>query len=350
MNRENIDMAYAAGIMDGDGSFCIGKLKTKANPLYFPILQCTSWRKEFIEFLQEKFGGTIVTSKPSIKKDGSMGHPILRWRLRSGENVKPVLERLIPFLKIKQDRATFLLEFINEQPFVRGQRMSDEKLIARERAYLKMINLNDWKSLDNNISTKLARGNSSNMIFWSYIAGIMDTDGSFSIKKQVQNKGTDVKNPRYIPVILLNMTDTRAINYIRENCTLGKLYIPKNKDCSMGFHYQFGIYTKDECVEFLNRVIPFLKSKTRSAQILLMFCEKSQNTKYCKAGISEKELAFRDACYQNLVSMNKDGVYKSSLMDLKLLAGHAEDNKAQAAQAGSVNVASEKTSKGDAVL
>lgn len=350
MNRENVNMAYAAGILDGDGSFGIGKLSTKANPLYFPVIQFTNWRRELVDFLQSNFGGTIVTTKGIVKKDGSIGHPIYRWRLRSRENVKPVLERIIPFLKIKQGRANLLLEFINKMPFARGQILSNEILVARERYYLKMINYNDWTNFDNNITTKLAKINSDDEVFWSYIAGLMDTDGSFSVKKQVQNKGTHVVNPRYLPVISVSMADTRAINYIRENCSLGKVYIPKNKSCSMGFHYQFGIYTKNECVKFLNRVIPFLKSKTKNAQILLMFCEKSQNTKYCKAGISEKELAFRDACYQNLVSMNKDGVYKSSLMDLKLLAGYAEDNKAQAAKAGSVNVASEKTSKEDAVL
>ncbi len=350
MNRENIDMAYAAGVLDGDGSFGIGKLSTKANPLYFPVIQFTNWRKELIDFLQSNFGGTVIATKGTVKKDGSIGHLIYRWKLRSRDNVKPVLERIIPFLKIKKDRANLLLEFINKMPFARGQMLSNEILVARERYYLKMINFNDWTNFDNNITTKLAKVNTNDQIFWSYIAGLMDTDGSFSVKKQIKNKGTHVVNPRYLPVISISMTDTRAINYIRENCMLGRFYIPNNKSCSMGFHYQFGIYTKAECIEFLNRIIPFLRSKTRNAQILQMFCEKSQNTKYCKAGISEYELAFRDACYQNLVSMNKYGVYKSSLIDLKILAGHAEDNKAQAAKACSVNVASEKTSKDDAVL
>jgi hypothetical protein len=45
------------------------------------------------------------------------------------------------------------------------------------------------------------------------------------------------------------------------------------------------------------------------------------------------------------------GHFKFPLMDLKLLPGKAEDNKAQAGQPCSVNVASEETSlKEDAVL
>jgi hypothetical protein len=44
-----------------------------------------------------------------------------------------------------------------------------------------------------------------------------------------------------------------------------------------------------------------------------------------------------------------NGRVKSSLMDLKLLPGDAGDNKAEGNEA-TVNVASEKTSKDDAVL
>lgn len=343
-------MAYIAGIMDGDGSFSIIKLKTKSNPLHYPLLQFVNRRKEIIDFVKEAFGGDVFAAKKHVCKDGSLGNQVYRWRIRSCANVRPVLEKIIPFLKIKKDRALFLLEFIQNFTFERGKLMSIDKMADRERYYLKMINFNDWISFDNNISTKLAKENTSDPIFWSYVAGLMDTDGSFSVKRQTQNKGTDVKNARYLPIISLSMTDTKAINYIRENCFLGKLYIPKNKSCKNGFHYQFGIYTKHECVQFLNSVIPFLKAKRENAKILLEFCLKSQNTKYCKAGISAEELAFREDCYKRLVETNKYGVSKSSLIDLKFLPGDAGDNKGQAAKACSLNVASEKTSKDDAVL
>jgi len=352
MNREDIDMAYAAGIMDGDGSFSIIKLKSKSNPLFYPFLQFVNRSKEVIDFAHKNFGGNIFASKRHVCKDGTLGNQIYRWRLRSSSNVKPVLEKIIPFLKIKKTRAQFLLEFTENFVFERGKILSLEKLAERERYYLKMINFNDWNSFNNTISSKLAKSNTDDPIFWSYIAGLMDTDGSFSVKKQTQNKGTHVVNARYLPVISISMTDTRAINYLRENCPLGKLYIPKNKTCSSGFHYQFGIYTKHECAQFLENVIPYLKAKKENAKILLGFCLNSKNTKYCKVGISSEELAFREDCYKKLVYVNKYGVSKSSLIDLEFLPGNAGDNKGQAAQACSLNVASEKTSDNseDAVL
>lgn len=349
MEIGKIKMAYVAGIMDGDGSFSIIKHKTVANPLYYPFLQFVSWKKEVIDLLKSEFGGSVTKTAPCIRKDGSLGHIMYRWRIRSHDNVRPVLDKIIPFLKIKAERALFLLRFIEETPFVRGKRLSSDMLIEKERAYVRMIQSNDWTSLDNTLTTKIAKSINGCPLFWSYLAGLMDTDGSFSVKRQVKNKGTDVRNARYLPVISLSMTDTRAINYIRENFPLGKLYIPKNKDCSAGFHYQFGIYTKKECFVFLKRVIPFLIGKKENAEVLLNFCENSTNTLYCRDGISPEELKFRYECYIKLVNLNKYGVYKSPLMDLKPLPDNTEGNKAEGVTA-TVNAVSEETPKGDAVL
>lgn len=314
--REENELAYLAGVMDGDGSFSIGKLPGKKNPLYFPLLQCNSWRS-FIQILQNKFGGTVVKGPMHICKDGSLGHALMRWRLRSQDNVRPVLESLIPYLQIKRERAEFLLKFIDEHPFVRGKVLSSNDLEGRERSYIKMIQFNEWRSCDGRVSSDVATEMSTDEIFWSYVAGLMDTDGSFSLKRQKINKGTNVVNPRYLPVISICMTDTRSINFLRKNCNVGKLYIPRNKDTNAGYHYQFGIYTKNECKTFLKSVIPFLRSKKEQAELLLDFCEKSQNTKYCKAGIAPEELVFREDCYQKMIQLNKYGVFKPSLIGLE---------------------------------
>lgn len=317
MGNEDKEMAYLAGVMDGDGSFSIRRLPNgTANILYFPLLQCSTWRS-FIHLLKEKLGGHIVTGKEHICKDGSKGHALFRWKLRGNDNVRPVLERMIPFLKIKKERAEFLLNFIKENPFIRGKILTGEQVENRERSFLKMVQFNEWKSCNTSISENFAKKMSDDGIFWSYLAGLMDTDGSFALKRQVQNKGTEVKNARYLPVISVSMTDTRAINYLRENCNVGKLYIPKNKHTNAGFHYQFGIYTKKDCAEFLKRVIPYLRSKKENAQLLLEFCEKSENTICCVKGIPEKELAFREDCYQKMIQLNKYGVYKPSLIGLE---------------------------------
>ena len=346
-------IAYIAGAMDGDGSFSIVKNNTKASPNYYPILQFTNWRKSVVYLLKDVFGGHIIKSKPSLRKDGSLGHAIYRWKLRSGNNVKPALERLIPFLRIKKDRASFLLDFVNNFKFIRGYRIEKDVLESRESSYIKMIDYNCWSSSSNMVTTKLAKQDSNDAVFWAYVAGMMDTDGSFSIKRQNRNKGTQVINPRYIPCINISSIDTRALNYIRENCSYGKICNPKNKTSSSGFHYQFGIYSRKDCASFITNILPYLVGKKENAQVLLDFCVNAKNTKYCKVGISDEELLFRDNCYKKLVALNKYGVYKPSLMDLKPLPGEAGGDKAEAGdKPGTVNAVSERAplKNGDAEL
>ena len=352
MESEEIKMAYLAGIMDGDGSFSIGRLSNgTAHDLYFPIMQCSKWLPQFIDMLKEEFGGNIQKIQSNhICKDGRKEHPKYHWRLRSGVNCRPSLIRLIPYLQIKRERAELLLNFIDENPFVRGQILSEAIMHARDRARLKMLNFNDWRFAERYVYGKVTKENSNDSKVWSYIAGIMDTDGSFSVKKQIKNKGTEVINPRYLPIISLSMTDTRAINFIRKNCVLGNLCIPRNKDTSSGCHYQFAIGSKKQAIEFLELIIPYLRAKKENALVLLDFCKNSENTKCCLFGVPPEELQFREECYQKLCALNKYGVYKPSLIDSKFLPGDAGDNEGQAAKACSLNVASEKAPEGDAVL
>lgn len=323
MNDRNLLMAYLAGVMDGDGSFSLVRIKNGSrNYLYFPMLQCASWRLEFINLLKETFGGNLVKGKVHIKKNGEEGHALTCWKLRSGKNCLNPLKELIPYLKIKQLRAIVLSAFIERSPFARGRILNEAILQSRENDYYFMTTRNQAKHAWTHIES--VKIECTYQEAWSYIAGIWDTDGSFSIKKQCINKGTDVKNPRYLPVVSLSMMDTRAINFIRsafEPFGESKLYIPKNKSMTNKYHFQFGIYTKDNCIKFLKHIIPYLRSKKENALMLLEFCEKSKNTSYCKAGIPEEELKFREECYQKLCYLNKYGVYKPSLIDLEARRG-----------------------------
>ena len=323
-------MAYLAGVMDGDGSFSLARIKNGSrNYLYFPMLQCASWRLEFIHLLKETFGGNLVTGKVHIKKNGEEGHALTCWKLRSGKNCLNPLKELIPYLKIKQLRAMVLSAFIERSPFARGRILNEAILQSRENDYYFMTTRNQAKHAWTHIES--VKIECTYQEAWSYIAGIWDTDGSFSIKKQCINRGTDVKNPRYLPVISLGMMDTRAINFIRsvfEPFGESKLYIPKNKSMTNKYHFQFGIYTKDNCIKFLKHIIPYLRSKKENALTLLEFCEKSKNTGYCKAGIPEEELKFREECYQKLCHLNKYGVYKPSLIDLEARRGDKAEAKA----------------------
>lgn len=350
MNKE-IKLAYLAGALDGDGSFSLIKGLSSAaiSPLYYPMIQISNVEKEIIDLFDD-FNGNRNLRKSYVGKDGGTRKPSHQWKLEKSTKCLPFLEVIITYLIVKKQRAEFLRDYIIDNPFIRGSRRLDKQtLINRERSYLKMRSFNDNPHTSCELLPISKRGIVNSDLFWSYVAGLMDTDGSFSFKKEIRSSGGS-KSPVYTATILLSMVDCRAIYYIMNNFIGGNAMVIKSSSSTNGFCYRFSITSRKVAKIFLANIIPFIKIKKDIAKKLLDACD-SFKVSNGRKGVSLEELAIRDKYYSDIVRLNKYGVYKSSLMDLKLLPGDAEDNKAQAVKTGSVNVASGKTSdEEDAVL
>lgn len=159
-NQKQTDWAYMAGVMDADGCFMITKHKRKwkdhfVNPCYLPCLKISMVEIEAIEFVNDEIGiGDYKLDRTRIRKykDGryvgtSFGSkPIYDWFLRNRKIIIPVLEKLIPYLKVKKDRATHLLHYCKNITVKKGStKISDKELAFREEAYLKMRKFNGSK-------------------------------------------------------------------------------------------------------------------------------------------------------------------------------------------------------------
>jgi hypothetical protein len=268
---------------------------------------------------------------------------IYKWKLEKAPLSAPFLESIVDFLHVKKEQAQFLLSYLYENPFKRGQRLTNEQLLYREKAYLKMHDINSCRDMKSRLITKQEVICDAEL-FWPYVAGLLDTDGSFSIKKEKRDNSY-----RYSPNILLTLVNVNAINYIKKNSFYGSCHVIKSGKISQGFCYRFGVFQKEEVISFIKNILPYLTHKKEAAEILLQFCEGfvAQCGQYLK---TDEQIDFREDCYQRLCYFNRYGVSKSSLIDLEPLPGDAEGNKGQAAQACSLNVASGKTSQEDAVL
>lgn len=304
-------MSYLAGLIDGDGSFTIGKLKSASrSPLYFPLMQFGFQKEDVVNMFLKYFGGSVFKIDP--KKDKRYTQPFFLWRLRSIENVKPVLEKLIQYLVLKRDRAEVLLDFCNNFVFKRGHIVDKDILVEREKAYLKMGQMNDCRNFVGLDKTHRPLQNKSSSEFWAYVAGVVDSDGSFSVKKQKYQYGQ-----RYSAVISIDMVDPKTIGYIASKTTYGRVEANRVKACTNGICYRLAIGKKEDVIAFLENVIPFLHVKQEQAKTLLEFCKNWKNTGFCKAGVPEEEMAFREECHQKIKQLNKYGVYKPTLIDLE---------------------------------
>jgi hypothetical protein len=105
-----IQLAYLAGIIDGEGTIYIqGRIKEGRNRFnYFPRFQVGNTDIKLINWLFDNFGGNRYT------KDRSKHNP--KWRTQYEWYTNPILldqllPLIIPFLVIKKEHAKIMFDF-----------------------------------------------------------------------------------------------------------------------------------------------------------------------------------------------------------------------------------------------
>jgi len=287
--KEGIDMAYVAGILDGDGSFSI----MKAHGKYYPCLQLSNAFKGMSELLHENFGGSL-----RIKKAQKTHHKVLYvWSVRGLTGCLAAIERFGKYLVLKKRQAELMTNFIKD-------RLKAENFTQRdgERYALGMQSLNREILMANDTLVQQSTSISMCPKFWAYFAGIMDTEGSFSVKKEKAHSGSI--NARYNPMVQLTMVPAACLNYIRENLSLGSFCIPKATCTQKGYAYKMSISSKDECIRFMHRILDYIRFKRGQVFTLLNFCENYGSVKHCRGGIPKETLDFREEMYQQMRKLN----------------------------------------------
>jgi hypothetical protein len=320
--EEQLEMSYMAGVMDGDGSFSLIKRinPNGRSPLYYPYLQLGSLSKELTEYFKQKLGGFTGVIKGKLCKDGIVRRTFYTWKSEKNGPAFEALNKICDFLVLKKERARFLLDYIVCNPFKRGSNpLPDDVLIRRENSYRKMKIMNGFVNKKVEFSHITASAPTKNRLFWAYLAGLLDTHGSFLIRKMKITEKT--KTPVYSPIVLLSMTDISELNLIKENCPYGNFQTQKARTCATGYCSRWAISSLDDTINLIERVLPYLRVKKENAKMLLNFCLNRVPVKHRRASVPQKELEFRENCYQELIHMNKYGVYKLSLIDSEALRG-----------------------------
>jgi hypothetical protein len=280
-------MAYIAGLIDGDGNIGIrvgprGKL--------CPLVQLHNSVKDMPLYLNKLFGGTLAFDKP--KKEGN--RIIWKWMLQGYVGCDEFLSKLLSYLVIKKDSALEVLEFINSP-------------IDGKDYYQSCKDLNLKRKINDVNFENIERNNSTDPEFWAYLAGIMDTDGSFSIQRQTRlpQEGNRQKNSliKFSPQIQISMVTEGSIKYILSNCQYGRFSIVVAKTSLRGKAFRFSVSVRFQVIEFLKKIIPFLHIKSKQAMLLLKFCRN-----YIPANklafVPEDEKQYREDCYKQMIMLN----------------------------------------------
>jgi hypothetical protein len=106
------DLAYAAGIIDGEGSIYSHVNSTKGSVAIRISVSMTDYCVP--EWLHDKYGGSLNYRTPSNPRH----KPYCQWAI-SSRQAAALLELLIPYLKAKKEQALIALE-INSLTRTRG--------------------------------------------------------------------------------------------------------------------------------------------------------------------------------------------------------------------------------------
>lgn len=100
--------AYMAGLMDAEGTFTVTSCihNTLGHRLYDPTIACHITDYPVLKWIVSKFGGTIYKRKLTEGKLQDWD-----WRTDSYKHSQNFIQQILPYLVLKKDEATNLLDF-----------------------------------------------------------------------------------------------------------------------------------------------------------------------------------------------------------------------------------------------
>lgn len=185
---------YIAGYIDGDGCFYIGKFLQKPNiTVYEYSIQVVSVKRLVLDKFKIKFGGYIRKKPYKLKHRDAFC-----WTIK-GQHAVAIAKGVLPFLIDKKIQSEIFIKF---SKLIYGNKFRTvDNLVINERNNL--INNIRWERHMNNLITKETIESlkdkkctvTPNSIDYPYLAGLIDSEGCFRIKKwKPKNRPNEVYN------------------------------------------------------------------------------------------------------------------------------------------------------------
>lgn len=121
MQPEPTTLAYLAGVVDADGYVTATRSVRKGVAYYAAQVGITGSCREPHDLASEVFGGNVNAHSPGGER--SHHRTQFRWQV-GGTKAAPIIEALLPYLRIKRDRAILVLHLQEE--------LNDRRLMLRE--------------------------------------------------------------------------------------------------------------------------------------------------------------------------------------------------------------------------
>lgn len=135
----NTDLAYLAGIIDGEGTIFIQRRMDNGTWTYWSRMQVVNTYKPLIEWIYSTFGGLMYTVNRS--KPNRIRKTQYQWYTRISL-VDVLIPKVYPYLINKKQHAEIFMEF--RKTFTHGskKRLTNEVQLFREECMHKLKHLN----------------------------------------------------------------------------------------------------------------------------------------------------------------------------------------------------------------
>ena len=142
---ETNQRAYIAGIVDGEGCITIIKRNVKRKNGVFCFYQClvivTNANKKMLDFITKLYGGWISTNH-KLKGNQKISY---NW-VCAGDNMRKLLNDILPYLIIKKEQAKLILQFPiyehTSQTGIKNKGRSAIEKTKQDNLWIKMKKLN----------------------------------------------------------------------------------------------------------------------------------------------------------------------------------------------------------------
>ena len=155
------DLAYMAGIMDGEGYISLARRNSKRNKsgLRYDIqVGVTNTNKWLLETFRFSFGGSISKKRKGYEKSLPSSQDCFNWQI-GNQQALTAIKTLLPYLRLKRLQAELAIKFcITLSDSYRSGGVPQEVMVLREAQYILMKKLQEGgKGNDNTNSISTTR-------------------------------------------------------------------------------------------------------------------------------------------------------------------------------------------------
>lgn len=141
-NFDKVQLAYLAGIVDGEGHISISRQKSlhcRKGYVHRPVVSISNTQLKLMNRLQAWFGGHIKTHK---LREFMNFKPVYEWNVWSVDEQIDILQNILPYLFLKKTQAEIVLHFLATRGKRGINRVSDEEFLRREEICKKIQSMN----------------------------------------------------------------------------------------------------------------------------------------------------------------------------------------------------------------